>query len=185
MVHVTEANVSVIDVDLLIHEYLMKDQGRQAFVYVVSPFISNFEISESLSTFSSNLINISDVDTYVDLLLLLRNYGVPINVLSRSPKDLVRIHLSRDFIENQAKILTLLLNAKCDVRTQTNLHAKATITSRGILSGSFNLTKSGRMINLETGFYFPNIEGMEREEYNDKIIRGHHGSQANVLTTLA
>ena len=154
MIHVTEANISVIDVDLLIHEYLRKDQGKEAFVYVVSPFISNYEISESLSTFSSNLINASDVDTYVDLLLLLRNYGIPINILSRSPRDLVRIHLSKDFIENQAKIL-LLLNAKCDVRTQSNLHAKATITSRGVLSGSFNLTKSGRMINFGSRLLFP------------------------------
>lgn len=170
MVHVTQENVTTIDVDLLIHEYLRHDEGKKTFVYIVSPFISDHPIAQSWSAFASNLVNVSDVDTYVDLVLLLSKVGVPVQVISRSPRDLLKMKLSREFIQSQGKILRKFLNSKCDVRTNSSLHAKATVTSRGVLSGSFNLTRSGRSINLEAGFYFANTSGVGKEEYDNKLV---------------
>jgi hypothetical protein len=57
----------------------------------------------------------------------------------------------------------------CEIRTNPSLHAKATVTSRGVLSGSFNLTMSGRGMNIEAGFYFPNTIETEKEEYDQKL----------------
>jgi hypothetical protein len=58
-----------------------------------------------------------------------------------------------------------MLNMGCEIRTNSSLHAKVTITSQGVLSGSFNLTKSGRMFNIEAGYYFPNTSGVEKKDY--------------------
>ena len=63
----------------------------------------------------------------------------------------------------------LLKDMGCKLKKNNSLHAKVTLTSKGVLSGSFNLTKSGRMFNLETGFYFPNTEGTEKKEYDAKL----------------
>lgn len=170
MVHVTVENVAIIDVDLLIHECLRANEGKKSFAYIISPFISDFEISPAWSMFASNIINVSDIDSYVDLIGLLRHFGVPVKIITRSPKDLLtKTNLSRKFIEKQARLLSMLEEMGCEIRTNPLLHAKVTITSRGVLSGSFNLTKSGRMFNLEAGFYFPNTKGLEKREYADKF----------------
>lgn len=170
MVHVTEKNVAIIDVDLLIHECLKASEQKEAFAYIVSPFISDFEISSTLSKFVSNILNISDVDTYADLVGLLRHYGALVWIITRSPKNLsLRTSLSDRFIDKQARTLMLLRDMGCEIRKDSSLHAKVTLTSRGVLSGSFNLTKSGRMFNLEAGFYFPNTKGLEKKEYADKL----------------
>jgi phosphatidylserine/phosphatidylglycerophosphate/cardiolipin synthase-like enzyme len=169
MVHVTEENVAVIDVDLLIHECIRASEGKESFAYVISPFLSDYEISPSWSMFASNVINISDVDSFLDLLGLLKHSGVDINVVTRSPRDLAKTTIDRRFIEKQARLITMLDELGCEIRTNPSLHAKATVTSKGVLSGSFNLTKSGRMFNLETGFYFPNTSGVEKEEYEEKL----------------
>jgi hypothetical protein len=170
MVHVTQENVALIDVDLLIHECLRASEGKEAFAYIISPFLSDFEISSSWSMFTSNVIDVSDIDSYVDLLSLLRHHGGSIKVISRAPHELrENTTLNPNFVMKQAKLLSVMDNLRCEVRTNPSLHAKATITSQGVLSGSFNLTKSGRVFNIEAGFYFPNTKGVERREYRDKL----------------
>ena len=169
MVHVTEENVSIIDVDLLIHECLRASQGKKAFAYIISPFIADFPLSSTWISFVSNVIDVSDIDSYVDLIGLLRHHGVDIKVVTRSPNDLGATTISRKFIERQARTLSQLTQIGCEIRNNGSLHAKATITTKGVLSGSFNLTQSGRVFNLEAGFYFPNTRGTEKREYEEKL----------------
>lgn len=169
MVHVTEKNVALIDVDLLIHECIGSAEGKNSFAYIVSPFLADFALSPTWLSFVSNVIDVSDIDRYVDLIALLRQHGVDVRVVTRSPNDLEGMTLSRNFIARQAKTLSQLAELGCEIRTNSSLHAKATVTARGVLSGSFNLTKSGRVFNIEAGFYFPNTSGMEKREYDDKL----------------
>jgi hypothetical protein len=169
MVHVTQDNVAVVDVDLLIHECLQASEGKNSFAYIVSPFIADFEISPTWSMFVSNLIEVSDIDSYVDIIGLLRHYGGRVFVVTRSPKDLAETSISANFVTRHSRTLFQLLRLGCTIRTNHSLHAKATVTSGGVLSGSFNLTRSGRIINLEAGFYFPNTEGMQKDEYQQKL----------------
>jgi phosphatidylserine/phosphatidylglycerophosphate/cardiolipin synthase-like enzyme len=117
----------------------------------------------------SNVIDVSDIDGYVDLIALLRQHSVAIRIVTRSPKDLEGMTLSKHFIARQAKTLAQLAELGCEIRTNSSLHAKATVTAKGVLSGSFNLTKSGRVYNIEAGFYFPNTSGTEKREYDDKL----------------
>jgi phosphatidylserine/phosphatidylglycerophosphate/cardiolipin synthase-like enzyme len=169
MVHVTQENVAIVDVDLLVQECLRASEGKESFAYIISPFIADFEVAPTWSMFVSNVIEVSDIDSYVDLIGLLRHYGVPVNIATRSPRDLLDTSISPNFVGRQARTLSKLVQLGCLIRTNPSLHAKATVTSGGVLAGSFNLTKSGRVFNLEAGFYFPNTRGTEKEEYEQKL----------------
>jgi len=169
MVHVTEDNVALIDVDLLIHECIKASEGRDAFAYIVSPYIADFPLEPTWSAFVSNIIDVSDTDSYVDLVALLKHHHVDVKVVTKSPRNLEASGMKRWFIDKQSRTLLKLVEAGCEVRTNTQLHAKATITSMGVLSGSFNLTESGRVFNIEAGFYFPSTRGPNRQEYQEKL----------------
>ena len=167
--HVTQKNVSMIDVDLLVSECIRANRGEPAFAYFISPFIADFRIPSALVRFASNIINISDVERISDLIGLLTHYGGKVYVLSRSPSDLLDTTISRSFIRRQTRTLLQLSQRKCEIRFNPKLHAKATVTSQGAVSGSFNLTESGRFFNLEEGHFFPNIEGDSKKQYLEKL----------------
>lgn len=169
MVHVTEKNVSLIDVDLLVSECIRANRGEDAFAYFVSPFVSDYRIPSSLIRFASNLINVSDVEHISDLIGLLVHYGGKVYVVARSPMDLKGTTISPSFIKRQARILLQLKHIRCEIHSNSKLHAKATVTSQGAVSGSFNLTESGRFFNLEEGHFFPNIAGESQKQYKDKL----------------
>ncbi|MCW4003437.1 MAG: phospholipase D-like domain-containing protein [Candidatus Bathyarchaeota archaeon] len=156
----------MIDVDLLVSECIKANRGEKAFAYLVSPFISDFRIPASLVKFASNLINVTDVEHMSDLIALLAHYGGQIYVITRSPQDLMGTTISPHFVGKQLKILLKLKELKCDIHSCPKLHAKATVTSQGAVSGSFNLTESGRFFNLEEGHFFPNVEESQKQ-YSD------------------
>lgn len=169
MVHVTEENISLIDVDLLVSECIRANRGGQAFAYVVSPFISDFKIPATLIRFASNVINISDVEYISDLIGLLVYYGGKVYAVARAPSDLEQTTIARSFIRKQTRILQQLHQKGCEIKFNLKLHAKATVTSQGAVSGSFNLTASGRFFNLEEGHFFPNTEGESKKHYEEKL----------------
>mgnify|MGYP001088645890 CR=1 FL=1 len=169
MSHVTEKNIIIVDCDLLIHECIIANEGEKAFVYIISPFMSDFKIPRSVVRFVSNLVSISDVEFYSDLIRLLCDYGGEVCVLTRSPANLQRTNLSTWFINRQRRLLRKFDEMGVAIKVNPALHAKATITSQGALVGSFNLTQSGRFFNIEAGNYFPNLGGKESKEYQEKL----------------
>jgi hypothetical protein len=158
----------MIDVDLLVSECIKANRGENAFAYLVSPFISDFRIPSSLVKFASNLINVSDVEHLSDLVGLLGHYGGKIYVITRSPQDLKETTISHSFVGRQLKLLLKLKEMKCEIHSCAKLHAKATVTSLGAVSGSFNLTESGRFFNLEEGHFFPNTRESQKQ-YSDVL----------------
>ena len=119
--------------------------------------------------FTSNLINISDLERIGDLISMLVDLGGSVYVVTRSPVDLEQTSISPSFIKKQAAILRQLHQKGCKIRFNARLHAKATVTSQGAVSGSFNLTTSGRFLNLEEGNFFPNTEGETMKQYKEKL----------------
>ena len=164
----TERNISLIDVDLLISECILANRGKPAFAYFISPFISDFKIPTPLAKFASNVINISDIENFSDLIILLAQYGGKVYIVTRSPLDLINTTISRAFIRKQIRMLSKLYKKECEIRVNPRLHAKVTVTSQGAVSGSFNLTESGRFFNIEEGQFFPNVAEF-REYYLQKL----------------
>jgi len=169
LVHVTEENISLVDVDLLVSECIRANRRDSAFAYLVSPFISDFRIPATLIKFASNVINVSDVERISDLIGLLVHYEGKVYVVARSPLDLEQTTIARSFIKKQARILSQLHQRGCEIRFNPRLHAKATVTSQGAVSGSFNLTESGRFFNLEEGHFFPNSQGEPKKRYEKTL----------------
>ncbi|RLA84086.1 MAG: hypothetical protein DRG31_05400 [Deltaproteobacteria bacterium] len=167
--HVTERNISLIDVDLLISECILASRGKPAFAYFISPFISDFKVPAPLAKFASNIINISDIENFSDLIILLAQYGGKVYMVTRSPLNLVNTTISRSFIKKQTRVLSKLYKKGCEIRVNPRLHAKVTVTSQGAVSGSFNLTESGRFFNIEEGQFFPNVTEF-REYYLQKLV---------------
>jgi hypothetical protein len=66
-------------------------------------------------------------------------------------------------------VLLQLHQKRCEIKFNPKLHAKVTVTSQGVVSGSFNLTASGRFFNLEEGQFFPNMEGESKKYYLEKL----------------
>lgn len=169
MVHVTEENVAIIDSDLLIRECINASGGDDSFAFVISPFISDYKIPSSAISFTSNAISISDVDFFTDLIRLLTQEGGDVSIVCRSPRNLSETGMGPSFVRKQKRIIMKFQGMNCKVRIENDLHAKATVTSTGALYGSFNLTRSGRFYNIETGSFISKAEGGQREEYMDKL----------------
>lgn len=167
--HVTEENIIIIDVNLLVSECIRANRGDKAFAYVISPFISDFKIPAKLIKFASNVINVNDVETLSDLIGLLLQNGGDVYIVTRPPSSLRKSTISDAFIKKQIRILTELERNSCKIRFNSRLHAKATITSQGAVSGSFNLTESGRFYNIEEGHFFPNVLRDNNNQYLEKL----------------
>ncbi len=169
MVHVTQENIALIDVDLLVSECIKANRNQEAFAYILSPFMADFKIPWPLVKFASNLIDITDVEFYSDVISVLRQSSAGVKVVTHSPNDLSKTELRSTFVDRQAKFIEKLRSLQCEVRIHKKLHAKATVTSQGAVTGSFNLTPSGRFFNLEEGNFFTNSEGREGEYYREKL----------------
>lgn len=172
MVHITEENVIIVDCELLIKECIKANDGKLAFVYLISPFMTNFRIPKTLTTFYSNFLNISDIVFFSDLVRMLANYGCTIYILTKPLTNQDNTNLNKWYFDNHSDLIDIYKAMKAKIRYNSNLHAKATITSQGVLVGSFNLTTSGRYYNIETGNYFSNSSGIEKEEYQKKLDWG-------------
>ena len=119
---------------------------------------------------ASNIINVSDIEHISGLIGLLVYYGGEVYIVTRKPLDLEQTTISISFIKKQVRILQQLHEKGCKIRFNSRLHAKATVTSQGAVSGSFNLTASGRFYNLEEGHFFPNVNGESKKHYDDILL---------------
>lgn len=174
MVHVTEENLSIVDTDLLIRECINASGGENAFAYIVSPFISDYKVPSGAISFASNIVSISDVDFFTDLVRLLARElqgaqnTTSVYIVCNSPNELANQGMRSSFVREQKRVLLKFQEMDCDVRINNDLHAKATVTSSGALFGSFNLTTSGRFYNEELGSLIVKNGDEKNDEYLQK-----------------
>jgi phosphatidylserine/phosphatidylglycerophosphate/cardiolipin synthase-like enzyme len=168
MSHLSGEGISLIEIDLLISECIKANRGQQAFAYLISPFLSDFKIPSKLTHFASNVINASDIEQISDLIGLLVHYGGRVEIVTRSPVDLLNTTINKSFVRKQSRTLIKLAQKKCKIRFNSKLHAKLTVTSQGVVSGSFNLTESGWFHNLEEGSFFQNSTEYKKQ-YMEKL----------------
>jgi hypothetical protein len=103
------------------------------------------------------------------LVRLFLHYAPSSKIVTRSPSDSESTTISKRFIERHSRILFQMMKMGCEIGTDPSSHVKGTVTSRGELSGSFNLTASERGMNIKAGFYFPNVTGTEKKGYDQKL----------------
>lgn len=169
MSHVDENNFAIVQFDLLVQEYIKSSRSTNTFVYLVSPYLSNYSIPSTWPSFASNVLDISDIDTFEDLLKLLCQNNVEIKILTyasdfmREKTSLKEWHISR-----QEKFIVKLSELGCKIFCSEKNHGKITVTSQGVLFGSANITTTGMTADLQwnVGHYFPKSK---KQEYQEKL----------------
>jgi len=149
---VTEKNLSLIDIDILIQECLKANRKELNFVYLISPWLSDYPLTDSLIDYTSNIFDISDLDNFSDLLCYYKQNGGNLKIICRPINDDL-FNGKKSFMINRKRLLQKLSISGTEIRTNDPLHAKVTISSIAVLHGSFNLTPSGRFFNLEFGSF--------------------------------
>lgn len=168
MTHVDEENVDIVQFDLLLQEYIKSGHNSEVFAIIQSPYLLNYRISSTWPSFTSNLFNVSDIDTLEDLLRIMRKNAISIKVLTLSPKHQLDTSLNNWAVIRQKNFVTNLYELGCQIFFSSKVHQKMTITSQGCLVSSANVTptamRSGNQWNA--GDYFPkSMIG----EYNEKL----------------
>ena len=171
MPHVDEKNFKIVLFDLLLHEYLHScDDTQRPFVYIVSPYLSNYSIPTRWPAFLSNVVSVSDIDYFQDLLKLLISNDVQVNIMTLSPGFLdARTSFSPFYTRRQTDFVRDLSDLGCVIYFNDKIHAKIVLTSQGVLEGSANITTTGTETNLQynTGNYFPKMQfGPYTDKYN-------------------
>ena len=98
MSHIDEKNFSVTLFDLLIHEYLLScDCKKDTFVNIISPYLSNYPITMQWPAFLSNMVSISDLDFFQDLLKLIVQNNIKVKIIT------ISIGRQFDFVKDSSR----------------------------------------------------------------------------------
>ena len=152
--------------DILIQECLKANRKESNYVYLVSPWLTDYPLTDSLIDYTSNVFDISDLDNFSDLLCYYKQNGGDLKIICR-PLNESSFNQKKSFKINQKRLLQKLMICGTEIRVNKPLHAKVTISSIAVLHGSFNFTPSGRFFNLEFGSFCTKQEDIGF--YNDTL----------------
>ena len=152
MTHVDEKNYATTEFDILASELIKTNvnSNEKSEVIVISPWMKDYAIPLTWPSFTSNFINITDMQTSSDIFMLLREQGVKITIVTIDPKKLEgdwnpkNVRETREFCE---KIKYSGGNIIYTNNRNYN-HGKLTWTSEHALVGSGNFTNQGRSPKL-------------------------------------
>jgi len=171
MSHVDEKNYLIVQYDMLIHEYTKSVRSKDSFVDIITQNFSNFKIPTRWPSFSSNFLNISDIDNFRDLIRLLRQNFVRIRIMTLSAEQETKKKLTDIYIENKKSFLEFLHDIGCEVYFTPLNHGKMTVTSQAVLFGSANYTITGLRGDLQwnVGHYFPKTKDVDYEQKRNYV----------------
>jgi hypothetical protein len=166
MSHVDENNYLIVQYDILIQEYIKSNRTSDTFVNVITPYFSNFQIPTKWPSFMSNFMTVSDVDSFEDLVRLLKSNYIPIKILTLSFEEDKRKNMDNYYIKKKSEFLKKLYDFGCEIFFTPLNHGKITVTSQAVLFGSANITVTGLDADKQwnVGHYFPKND----ENYFDK-----------------
>ncbi len=144
---------------------------EQRYVYLISPWIRDIELSSShigsedlrdmLDDYSGSLSKLSDV-----LIAMKKVFGFKINILTLDSADTVLPKSERSWLDLESRMINQLVGADVSnpmvpVWKKIGVHAKMYVFPSGALSGSVNLTNAGLFLNGE------NLSYVDRDENGD------------------
>ena len=152
MTHIDENNYATAEFDILASELIKTNvnSNEKSEVIIISPWMKDYAIPVTWPSFTSNFINITDMQTSSDIFMLLREQGVKITIVTIDPKKLEgdwnpkNVRETREFCE---KIKYSGGNIIYTNNRNYN-HGKLTWTSEHALVGSGNFTNQGRSPKL-------------------------------------
>lgn len=154
--HVDEKNWFIVMFDLILQECLKSIDGKETFLYLISPYLYNFRLPISWPSFTSNLFPVSDVENFKDLIKMARRNKIDVTIQCY-PKETLTTHQNSDLVRYHEEFLEELYHAGCKITVNPDDHGKLIACSQGALNSSANVTSRGadpeKQGNL--GDYFP------------------------------
>ena len=88
MTHVDEDNYSIVEFDILSSELIKSTYNNDGEVMIISPWVKDYAIPTTWPSFTSNFVNITDMQRTSHILRLLLKNDVKITIVTSSPAKL-------------------------------------------------------------------------------------------------
>ena len=149
MTHIDENNYAAAEFDILASELIKTNvnSNEKSEVIVISPWMKDYAIPVTWPSFTSNFINITDMQTTSDILTLLMEHGVDVTVVTIHPETLERNDWSAYNVRETREFCGKITDGGGKIiytKGRKYNHGKLTWTSEHALVGSGNLTSQGR-----------------------------------------
>ncbi len=146
MTHVDELNYAMVDFDILASELIKSifNKNDDNEVIIISPWMVDYALPMTWPSFSSNFINITDMQTTSDILRLLLQNGVLVTIMSHSTAQLEKDGWGNVAIRNAVDFSNKIKDDGGKIIHNQINHGKLTYTSEHALAGSGNYTNKGR-----------------------------------------
>ena len=168
--HVDEKNWFIVMFDLILQECLKAIDGKETFLYLISPYLYNFRLPTSWPSFTSNAIYpVSDVENFKDLIKMARRHGIPVTIQCY-PRDTLLTHQKSWIVNYHEEFLEELYHAGCKITLNPDDHGKLIACSQGALNSSANVSGSGADPEKQgnIGDYFP-YDDRKDSSYQKKL----------------
>jgi len=144
MTHVDEENYSIVEFDILSSELIKSTHSNEVEVMIVSPWIKDYALPVTWPSFTSNFINIADLQRTSDILKLLLQNKVNVTIITSSPAKLQSDNWNEKNIRDATEFCDKIKNSGGKIVYNKKNHGKLTTTSECALVGSGNYTNVGR-----------------------------------------
>jgi hypothetical protein len=149
MTHVDEENYTIVEFDILAMELFKSTFDNNVEVVIISPWVKDYSIPVTWPSFSSNFVNITEMQRTSDVLKLLLENGVDITIVTSSPAKLKNDNWNDKNIRDAIEFCEQIKNEGGKIIYNQKNHGKLTMTSECYLKGSGNFTNTGRNPTLQ------------------------------------
>jgi hypothetical protein len=149
MTHVDEENYTIVEFDMLALELFKSTFDNDVGVIIISPWVKDYAIPVTWPSFTSNFVNITEMQRTSDVLQLLLQSGVSVTIITSSPAKLKNDNWYEKSIREATEFCEQIKNEGGKIIYNKKNHGKLTITSECYLKGSGNFTNTGRDPTLQ------------------------------------
>jgi len=149
MTHVDEDNYSIVEFDILASELIRSTHTNDGEVMIISPWVKDYALPTTWPSFTSNFVNITDMQRTSDILRLLLQNGVKVTIVTSSPSKLKSDNWSEKNIREATEFCNQIRDSGGKIAYNKKNHGKVTTTSESALTGSGNFTNTGRNPTLQ------------------------------------
>ena len=139
-----ESKYAIVDYDILISELIKSTFSNDCKVIIISPWIQDYSLPTTWPNFSSNFIDIQDMQRISDVLKKLLQNGVEVTLVTHSASMLKSTNWTPHMIKDALEFHERIKKEGGKICYNPKNHGKMTITSENELSGSGNTTVPGR-----------------------------------------
>lgn len=142
--HIDEENYTIVEFDILASELFKSTFDNDVGIVIISPWVKDYAIPVTWPSFTSNFLNITEMQRTSDALGLLLKNGVKVTIVTSSPAKLKMDNWNEKNIRDANEFCEQIKSNGGKIVYNKKNHGKVTLTSECTLVGSGNFTNTGR-----------------------------------------